>query len=318
MKFDVVIGNPPYQKMDGGFGPSAVPIYDKFVSLAKKINPRFIVMIIPARWFTCGRDLGKFREEMLHDRRISHIVDFPLASDVFPCVLIAGGVCFFLWERDYNGPCKITTRTREYSDSMVRPLDQFDVLVRFNKAIPILEKVMSKGYPSMSLQVSRQHPFGFRTFVKPSGSGSVTLYANKAVGKIESDKICLGIDIIDKWKVLISRLYNDRSVVPGFMRPIIGKPIVAPPPSACTGTYIVVGAYDTEREAHNLAVYLRTKFLRFLVGLRKNCQNFSRDRFAFVPIIPMDTVWTDEKLYEHFGLNDEEIAFIESVIAPMS
>lgn len=317
MKFDVIIGNPPYHLSDAGESTGSSPIYNRFVEQAKKLNPRYLSMIIPSRWFAGGKGLDKFRDTMLHDHHISHLVDYPIASDVFPGVRVIGGVCFFLWERDYNGPCSVTTHMNEESDSMVRSLDQFDVFVRFNKAIPILEKVMSKGYPSMSVQVSRQKPFGLRTFVKPSGSGSVTLYANKTVGKIPRSEILAGKDIIDKWKVLISMAYGEGGEVREYPRMILGKPIIAAPPSACTETYLVVGAYETEKEAHNLAVYLRTKFLRFLVGLRKNTQHVTQDRFAFVPLLSMNSSWTDEKLYEHFGLTPEEIAFIECMVRPM-
>lgn len=228
-----------------------------------------------------------------------------------------GGVCYFLWERDYNGPCKVTTHMNSLSDSMVRLLDQFDIFVRFNKAIPILEKVISKGYPSLSEQVSKQKPFGLRTFVKPKGNGNVTLFANKAVGKISRSEIPAGKEIIDSWKVLLSRAYGEGGEVRDYPRMILGKPIVAKPPSACTETYLVVGIYDTKKEAQNLADYLRTKFLRFLVGLRKNTQDVIRDRFAFVPLLPMNTAWSDEELYKHFGLTQDEIAFIESMVRPM-
>ncbi|RMF47635.1 MAG: hypothetical protein D6750_08840 [Bacteroidetes bacterium] len=317
MKFDVIIGNPPYHLSDAGESTGSSPIYDIFVEQAKKLNPRYLIMIIPSRWFAGGKGLDKFRDTMLHDRRLSHLVDYPIASDVFPGVRVIGGVCFFLWERDYNGPCKVTTHMNGLSDSMVRSLDQFDIFVRFNKAISILEKVMSKGYPSLSEQVSRQKPFGLRTFVKPKEDGNVTLFANKAVGKISRSEIPAGKDIIDKWKVLISMAYGEGGEVREYPRMILGKPIIAKPPSACTETYLVVGTYDTEKEAQNLAAYLRTKFLRFLVGLRKNTQHVTRDRFAFVPLLPMNTAWSDEELYKHFGLTQDEIAFIESMVRPM-
>ncbi|MDH7516108.1 MAG: Eco57I restriction-modification methylase domain-containing protein [Bacteroidota bacterium] len=317
MKFDVIIGNPPYQLSDGGESTGSSPIYDIFVEQAKKLTPRYLTMIIPSRWFAGGKGLDKFRETMLHDRRISQLIDYPIASDVFPGVRVIGGVCFFLWEKEYNGPCKVTTHMNQQTDSMVRNLDQFDVLVRFNKAVSILEKVTSKKYPSLSEQVSRQKPFGLRTFVKAKEKGDVTLYANKAVGKINRGKIPAGQNLIDKWKVLISMAYGEGGEVREYPRMILGKPIVAPPPSACTETYLVCGAYDTEQEALNLATYLRTKFLRFLVGLRKNTQHVTKDRFSFVPLLPMNRSWSDQALYEHFSLRPDEIAFIEQMIRPM-
>jgi site-specific DNA-methyltransferase (adenine-specific) len=184
MKFDVIVGNPPYQLSDDGFGDSASPIYQRFVEQAKKLNPRYLSMIIPSRWFAGGKGLDTFRSTMLRDRRISRLVDYPVASDVFPGVKVIGGVCYFLWEQDYNGLCNITTHINGDNDSMERPLDQFDTFVRFNKAITILEKVHAKEYPSMSKQVSSRKPFGLSTLARPTGKGDLTLYATKSIGKI--------------------------------------------------------------------------------------------------------------------------------------
>lgn len=317
MKFDVIIGNPPYQLSDAGESTGASPIYNIFVEQAKKLQPRFLTMIIPSRWFAGGKNLDSFRDTMLKDKRISHLVDFPIASDVFPGVRVIGGVCYFLWERDYHGDCLVTTCMNGTVDTMKRPLDQFDVFVRFNKAISILEKVQSKGYSSMESQVSRQKPFGLRTFVRPTGKGKITLYANKSVGKIEKTAITAGHEMIDSWKVLVSRGYGEGGETRDYPRMILGKPIVAPPSSACTETYLVTGVFKTEKEAKNLAGYMRTKFFRFLVGLRKNTQDVIRERFSFVPKLPMSITWTDKKLYEHFGLTEEEIKFIETMIRPM-
>jgi site-specific DNA-methyltransferase (adenine-specific) len=317
MKFDVVIGNPPYQLSDAGDSTGSSPIYQIFVEQAKKLAPRYLTMIIPSRWFAGGKNLDEFRDAMLNDFRISNLVDYPIASDVFPGVKINGGVCYFLWEKDYNGACDVTTHMNGVADTMKRSLNQFDTFVRFNKAISILEKVRAKKYPTMSEQVSTQKPFGLRTFVRPTGKGTITLYANKTVGKIEKSEITNGLDILSKWKVLTSRGYGEGGEARDYPRMIMGKPIVAPPSSACTETYIVVGSYDSEVEARNLETYLRTRFLRFLVGLRKNTQDVTRDRFAFVPLMPMTKEWTDKKLYSHFGLSDEEISFIDTMVRPM-
>jgi site-specific DNA-methyltransferase (adenine-specific) len=317
MKFDVIIGNPPYQLSDAGESTGSSPIYQLFVEQAKKLNPRFLCMIIPSRWFAGGKGLESFRDSMLKDHRISKLVDYPIASDVFPGVKVIGGVCYFLWDKEYNGKCQVTTCMNDAEDTMARNLDQFDTLVRFNRAIPILEKVKVKGYPSMSEQISHQKPFGLRTFERPSGKGNITLYANRSVGKIEQVKIKSGLEMLNTWKVLISMAYGEGGESREYPRMIMGKPIIAPPPSACTETYLVVGTYSTETEASNLAKYLSTKFLRFLVGLRKNTQHITRDRFAFVPLLPMTRTWTDKELYSHFGLTPGEIEFIDSLIRPM-
>lgn len=317
MKFDVIIGNPPYHISDAGDSTGSSPIYHKFVEQAKKLKPRYLTMIIPSRWFAGGKGLDAFRDIMLHDHHISKLVDYPIASDVFPGVKVIGGVCFFLWERDCKGLCQVTTHMNDKTDSMTRPLDEFDIFVRFNQAIPILKKVLEKNYPSMSEQVSRQKPFGLRTFVKPKEQGNITLYANKAIGKINKSEIAVGTEILNKWKVLISMGYGEGGEAREYPRMIMGKPIVAAPPSACTETYLVVGAYDSKSEADNLAFYLSTRFLRFLVGLRKNTQHITKDRFTFVPLLSMRKKWTDEELYVHFGLTVDEIAFIESMVRPM-
>lgn len=317
MKFDVIIGNPPYQLSDAGDSTGSSPIYQHFVEQAKKLNPRYLSMIIPSRWFAGGKGLDEFRDTMLNDRRITRLVDYPVAGDVFPGVKIIGGVCYFLWARDANSDCIISTSMSGKTDTMERKLNQFNTFVRFNKAISILEKVNKKNLPSLSDQVSSRKPFGLDTKARPSGKGGITLYANKSVGKIEKDSLTAGKELIGKWKVFISRGYGEGGETREYPRMIIGKPIVAPPQSACSETYLVIGAYEKQEEADNLSKYLKTKFLRLLVGLRKNTQDISKEKFAFVPQMPMDKKWTDEKLFKFFNLNEDEITFIDTLIRPI-
>ena len=317
MKFDVIVGNPPYHLSNAGNSTGSSPIYQLFIEQAKKLNPRFLSMVIPSRWFAGGKGLDSFRDTMLNDQRISRLVDYPIASDVFPGIKLIGGVCYFLWSKDYEGSCIVTTRMNGVEDTMSRNLHEFDTFVRFNKAISILDKIKTKGYQSISEQVSRQKPFGMRTFIRPTGKGNIKLYANKTVGMIEQSAISNGEEMLDSWKVLISMAYGEGGESRQYPRMIMGKPIVAPPQSACTETYLVAGIYKTEIEANNLESYMKTRFFRFLVGLRKNTQHITKDRFEFVPLLPMTEVWTDQKLYDHFGLTSEEIAFIESMIRPM-
>jgi site-specific DNA-methyltransferase (adenine-specific) len=317
MKFDVIIGNPPYQLSDAGDSTGSSPIYQHFVEQAKRLNPRYLSMIIPSRWFAGGKGLEDFRATMLKDKRITRLVDYPVAGDVFPGVKIIGGVCYFLWSRDARSDCKVTTCMGGKSDTLARPLDQFPTFVRFNKAVSILEKIQSKGHPSIVSQVSTQKPFGLRTFVRPSGSGNITLFANKSVGKIEKSKIASGHELLDKWKVLLSKGYGEGGETREYPRKILGKPIVAPPNSACTETYIVVGAYESEAEANNLAVYLRTRLIRFLVGLMKNTQDLSKEKFGFVPALSMKKIWDEKRLHDYFGITDAEVAFIDTIIRPV-
>lgn len=324
MKFDVIVGNPPYQLNDGGDKDSdiksrggATPLYHKFIEQSKKLNPRFLLMIIPSRWFAGGRGLDEFRSDMLNDRRISKLVDFPIASDVFPGIKLIGGACYFLWERDFNGKCKVVTNLNGERDEMIRDLNEHETFVRFNKAIPILKKITDKPYIALSTVVSKQKPFGLRTYERPTLEGEVTLFANKEVGKIPLNRISIGLEWLNMWKIFTSMGYGEGGESRPYPRMITGKPIVAPPMSACTETYIVVGKLKTELEANNLAFYLSTKFIRFLIGLKKNTQHITSDRFEFVPIQNFDESWTDEKLYQKYGLTAEEIEFIESMIRPM-
>lgn len=323
MKFDVIVGNPPYQLSDGGDKDAdktrggAIPLYHKFVQQAKKLNPRYLTMIIPSRWFAGGRGLDEFRAEMLNDKRLSVLVDYPIAADVFPGIRLNGGVCYFLWEKEYKGDCKVISCLDGEKDEMVRRLNEYETFVRFNRAIPIVKKVSKEQFEPLSKLVSKQKPFGLRTFERPSGKGKIKLYANKDVGLIEENKITQGYEWLNKWKILLSRGYGEGGEARPYPRMVIGKPIIAPPDSACTETYLVIGRFNSRTQAKNLASYLQTRFVRFLVALKKNTQDVIADRFDFVPIQDFKEEWTDEKLYKKYGLTKDEIAFIESMIRPM-
>ena len=198
MKFDVIVGNPPYQLSDGGFGKSASPIYQNFVHQAKKLNPRFLTMIIPSRWFAGGKGLNEFRAEMLNDDRMRKIVDFEDASECFPGVDIAGGICYFLWERDSSGPCEIVNAHNGNETISFRDLNEFPTFIRHSQAVPIVRKVLAKKEKKMSQQVSSYKPFGLRTFVKPQETGDITLRWQKGEGPYNREEIVVGIDMIDK------------------------------------------------------------------------------------------------------------------------
>jgi site-specific DNA-methyltransferase (adenine-specific) len=302
---------------DSGNNVGSSPIYQLFVEQAIKLGPRYLAMIIPSRWFSGGKGLDGFRSAMLNDDRISHLIDYPITADVFPGLKVIGGVCYFLWDSKHKGHCQVTTRMSGESETVVRPLNQYDTFVRFNKAISILEKVSRRDYGSLSDKVSSQKPFGLRTYERPTGKGDIVLYANKVKGKIEIADIPKNKDLLNKWKVLLSMAYGEGGETREYPRLITGKPIIAPPNSACTETYLVIGAFDTQTEAESLDSFLRTKLARFLVGLRKNTQHINKDRFKFVPELPLDQTWTNEKLYEHFNISKEEVEFIDTIIRPM-
>jgi len=316
MKFDVIIGNPPYQLQDAGDSTGASPIYHLFVNQAKKLDPRYISMIIPSRWFAGGKGLDEFRDQMLNDKRISHLVDFHNAADCFPGVEIKGGVCYFLWDSKYSGTCNVTpVLNGERLDSSNRFLNSYDILVRFNKAIPILEKVLAKNEKKYSERMSSQKPFGFRTnftdFESEKFKDAVEIYANKNVGWISKDKILVNQHLIKKYKVLLSGAYNGGDAYP---HQIINKPIVASNNSCCTETYIVCDYFDNVEEAKNLEAYIRTRFFRFLVWLRKISQHNPKERFSFVPMLDMTKHWTDAELYKRYDISSDEIKFIEEMV----
>lgn len=319
MKFDVIIGNPPYQLSDGGFGRSASPIYQRFVHQAKKLAPRYLTMIIPSRWFGGGKGLNEFRREMLNDERIRKIVDFEDSSEVFPGVSVAGGICYFLWEKGYKGPCEVVNMHGGLEATSTRRLNEFSTFIRHSQAVPIIRKVLARDERRMNEQVSSYKPFGLRTYVKPQKSGDIKLYWQKGEGPYRRKDITTGIDMIDKWKVVASRSGHEHAGNPGTdgTRRVLARTDVLAPGTVCTETYLVIGNYETEKEARNLLEYMNTRFFRFLMSLFMYSHGITRDTFTFIPILDMTKSWTDKKLYKRYGLTDSESAYIESRIRPM-
>ena len=319
MQFDVVIGNPPYQLDDGGFGTSATPIYHRFVEQALALEPRYAVFVTPSRWMAGGKGLDNYRRRLLSDRRMSSIVDFPKLYEAFPGVKIRGGISYFLWGRDHNGPCSIQTiwDGQPTGPAVTRFLDAYDVLVRRNEAVSIIEKVRGKGELTLDKRVSSQKPFGLRTFVHgendPTGLvDPVKLFGSQRVSWIDRSKITSNAAWIDKWKVLMTRVQGTSAAIE---TKFLSKPTIAEPGTACTESYIVAGLFDTNVEATNLATYLRTRFARFLVSLRKSTQDAPKNVYAFIPDLSMTEEWTDLKLYRRYKLTPSEIAFIKSQVA---
>ncbi|MCA0425962.1 MAG: Eco57I restriction-modification methylase domain-containing protein [Bacteroidetes bacterium] len=323
MKFDVIVGNPPYQLSDGGAGASAIPLYHKFVEQAKKLNPKYLAMIVPARWFAGGRGLDEFRKEMQNDKRIKTLIDYPKSRECFPGVDIAGGVCYFLWDRDYNGPCKFISRIRETETVSERFLDEFEMVLRDNVGISIVHKVISTKEKMMSEVVLRVSPFGLRSYErgKPKEfKDSVKIISSAGEGYIEKSSVAKNHELIDNFKVCIGYLNPDRAGVNNAadgMVNVTTKVRLLEKNTVVTETYIIPYTSPDYDKVFNCANYIRTKFVRFLIQLTLSSMHIAQKNFSFVPLQDFTETWTDEKLYAKYGLTKDEISFIESTIRPM-
>lgn len=321
MKFDVVISNVPYQLDTNGAGKQAKPIYNLFIEQAKKLNPRYMTMIIPSRWFAGGMGLDKFRDDMMHDKRLRKIVDYTNAKDCFPGISVSGGVCYFLWDRDNPGDCQFTNITNGTKDTMTRSLDELPVLVRYNKAISIIHKVNAKNDGKLADIISSLMPFGlstsYRGKAKKGSADDLTLQASDGVTYIKRTEISKGSEYVDKYKILVSKTSAEHAGEPGkdgTFRVIPTSMRVMRPGEVCTHSYFLVGCFDTEEEAQYALNYLKTRFVRFLMLLSMSGFGLSKLVFNFVPMQTFDRNWTDEMLYEKYDLTDVEIEFIKSMI----
>lgn len=322
MQFDVIIGNPPYQLKDDSGSASASPIYQKFIEQAIALNPYYISMITPSRWFVGGKGLDQFRDRMLKDNKIRSIVDFIVEKDAFPNVNINGGVSYFLWDRSHNDNCEITTIEAGGvpSNSFKRSLSEFDVFIRRNKAVPILRKVLSKKEFSYNKLVYPRKPFGLPSNYK--GSKDKTVAKNiKLIGAsnttwISNSEITNNNDLVKKWKVLIGRATDGNENYP---LPIWDKrgPIISGPGEACTETYLVAGIFESRKEASKAAIYMSTVFFRFLVSLRKITQDNKADVFSFVPNLGFQNEYTDLELIKRYSISEDEFKFMKEIIREM-
>lgn len=317
MKFDVIVGNPPYQLSDGGNKASAKPIYHLFIEQAKKLNARYLTMIIPARWYAGGKGLDRFREEMLNDSHITKLVDYPDSKDCFPGVDIAGGICYFLRERDRSSStCSMTTINGTHHVTNDRILNEFSTFIRDSKALSIVHKVIAEHESTMDKQVSSRKPFGLATNALPEKDGDLTLRYIGGDGPISSTAIKTGLEIIDKWKVVASYVSFDhagRANKEG-KRKVLSRMSILPPKHVCTETYLVYGAYDTEAEALNLQRYLSCKLPRYLISQMSSGQHLTKSTFALCPIPDVSKEWTDESLGDKYGLDAEERDAIDKSI----
>ncbi len=323
MKFDVIISNPPYHLSDGGggSGKSATPIYQKFVLQALKLNPRYLAMIIPSRWFSGGKGLDEFREIMLNDRRMRKIVDYADSKDCFSSgVDIPGGICYFLWDAQYNDDCEVTNvLKRGELDTAKRPLNEYPTFIRQNRAVSIVKKVLAKHETLMSDQVLSRRPFGLDSNTRFDSDGDLVFRSSAGIGAIKSSKVSAGKELIEKWNTIISKVTTEHAGVPdrdGKMR-VLAVVETLPPHAVCSESYLVTGSFDNQKEAENLADYLRTKFVRFLMMQMLASMNMSKSTFSFVPVQDFSRVWTDNDLYEKYGLSTSEIDLIEITMKPM-
>ena len=336
MQFDVVIGNPPYQLNDGGQGASAVPIYNKFVDQAKALSPRLLSMVIPARWYFGGRGLDKFRKSMLEDRHIRRLVDFPDSRQAFDGVDIAGGVCYFLWDRDNPGDCEITSHELRGGVTVsTRPLLEpgAEIFVRDNESLGILRKIVSVETQGDGIllpaslrfesRVNGQKPFGLRTFFRgteePKQPDDLMVLQSGGRGWTNRSEIQEGVSMIDAWKVFTSKSSSEHAgqADKSGMRRVLSMSGILEPGSVCTETYVILDSFGSETEAQNCLSYAKTKFFRFLVATRTSAQDLPRSAYSFVPIQDFSKPWTDEELNRKYNLSEAEVALIDALIRPM-
>lgn len=320
MQFDVIIGNPPYQLADGGgTGSSARPIYQLFIQQAKLLEPRLLSMVVKANWYTGGKGLDSFRASMLSDRRVRRLTDFPDSRQAFDGVDIAGGVCFFLWDRDNSGDCVVETRIGAETFTATRRLDEHSVFVRDNRALQIVEKVRAYGAESFSRRVSARNPFTIDASHERDKKGELYLFASGTDGRVERSYVARGHSLIDTWKVLVSKTSSEHAGQTDKQgrRRVISRVEVMPPGSVATGSYLVIGPFESENQAVNAAGYLRTRFARFLISTVLLTQNMTRGSYDFVPDQDFGRAWTDGELYEEYELTESEISLIDSQIKPI-
>lgn len=330
MKFDAIVGNPPYQEDTGGGSAANVaakqarPVYNLFVDQAKTMQPHYISMIMPARWYAGGIELNDFRNEMLNDPHLIRLTDFVNSKDCFSTVDIAGGICYFLWDRDKEEVCEVTNVSGLERHTMRRHLNEFgEIFIRSNESLSIIHKVLNRSEHFLTDRVQPIDAFGFPSAArgeKEPFNGCISLIHSQGTGYIKRSDVKKNAELIDKYKATISILVpcnGEVGIDPSKGYKAITTPRIEIPGEVNTFSYLVLGAFDTEAEIKNYKQYLMCKFTRFMLRLTYSSMHIARANFVFVSDQDFTEEWTDEKLYKKYELTEDEIAFIESTIRVM-
>ncbi len=322
MKFDAIVGNPPYQVMDGGgTGSSAIPVYNNFVVVSKKLAPNYITMITPSRWFAGGKGLDDYREEMLNDKSFVKIVDYSNGAECFPSAIIAGGVNYFLWDKSYSGQCTIINVENSKRNVTKRNLNEYNIFVRNNKAINIINKIKMIENKFFDSSVLPRNYFNLISGVQGHNnraSNDVNMFSINGYSFISKNKITDSNNILNKYKVIMTKAMSGGNKPTQDGTYLVASTVkILMPNEVCTETYLILDTFNTQQEAENLVSYVKTKLFRFLLLQALTSINISRDKFIFVPMLDFNKKYTSEELYKKYSLNTEEIDYIESIIKPM-
>ena len=324
MKFDVIVGNPPYQLSDGGQAASAKPLYNLFVEQAMRLKPRYLTMIIPARWYAGGKGLDSFRTTMLQNNNLRKLVDYNNSADCFPGVNIAGGVCYFLWDRDNPGKCEIKNISSQNQNGIsdTRMLNEFPILVRDNTAIHIIRKMLGASKKTMDKTVQSYSYFAVRSYERgierKQKNDDVILLSSQGKGYYPKSKIEDKNRILSKYKVIITYAMSggNKPTSQGDFQVVSSLQVLAPN-EVCTETYLVLDVFDNLQDAKNLCSYVSTKTFRFLLLQALTSIHITKDSFLFVPVQDYSHAWKDEMIYKKYELSNDEISFIEAMIRSM-
>lgn len=330
MKFDAIVGNPPYQILDGGGkGYSAKPVYNYFVTQAKALNPAYVSMVTPSRWFSGGKGLDQFRSDMLADRSMRKIVDYTDNEMLFKNVSIVGGVNYFLWDRDYSGDCEITSIRGEKVTTMMRPLNEYDIFIRNNESIRLIKEIENSNDVKMDTVVYARNVFGipsdFRGKNAPTTEYNIAMFCSQKSNSMTSTYIRMSDvikehSLIPKYKVIIGKVVprgGEVGVDPSIGYRVISTIQVLPPNSVFTDSYLLLAAFDTKIEAINFAKYFCLKLPRFLLHETYSSMNISKANFRFVPFLNYTKEWSENDLFERYHCSKDEKEMITSLIRPM-